>query len=99
VESMASMASCTQKTGFADGDSSTISYFILWMSTQDAVRECCVLMKFNKLMSAEALIYFFPIPVVLAVLLTQFEASCTNNYIWYISPGLSLSQASGFGKP
>ena len=30
---------------------------------------------------------------------TQFEASSTNNYIWYISLGLCLSQASGFGKP
>jgi hypothetical protein len=26
---------------------------------------------------------------------TQFEASSTNNYIWYISLGLCLSQASG----
>src|ERR1700691_46574 len=30
---------------------------------------------------------------------THFKASCNNNHIWYTSPGLSPSQALGFGKP
>src|SRR5712672_2872541 len=30
---------------------------------------------------------------------THFKAFCNNNHIWYTSPGLSPSQAPGFGKP
>jgi hypothetical protein len=33
------------------------------------------------------------------LLIKNFEAFCNNNHIWYTSPGLSPSQALGFGKP